>query len=159
MKPRRTAAAAALTTALVLTGCAGQGAGPGAAPSASAPSAPGAASAAPSASGAPPTSQPAAPPSGGVLDPAVPTLLPKDPVPRKPANGPRTISGDVIAGVEPNCLILRDATGDYLLLTGPTAATPPRAGDRITATGTVDTSRVTTCQQGTPFVVSEVRPG
>jgi hypothetical protein len=70
---------------------------------------------------------------------------PGEPVGRR--SGPSTLSGTVTAGVEANCLLI----DGFLLIGGD--RTVIRAGARLTVTGRVDRDVVTTCQQGTPFVV------
>ncbi len=72
------------------------------------------------------------------------------------ATGTQTLTGTVVAGVEANCLILRHSSGDYLLLMSGSAPVA-RVGAKVTATGRADKGIVTTCQQGTPFVVAEIR--
>jgi hypothetical protein len=64
----------------------------------------------------------------------------------------RTLTGTVTAGVEHGCLLL----GEFLLIGGNRAVV--RAGARVTVTGRVVPDLVTTCQQGTPFVVASARP-
>jgi hypothetical protein len=63
-----------------------------------------------------------------------------------------TLTGTVTAGVEPHCLLL----DGYLLVGGDRAVI--RAGARLTVTGRVAPDLVTTCQQGTPLVVTTARP-
>lgn len=136
---------AALAAALALTGCAQPGT------SSSAPGAP-----APSGPGSPAPGLPA--PASSALVERVPSAPAGGPA--KPANGATAVTGTVAAGVEANCLLLRTGNADYLLIMSPSAATGvPKVGDKVTATGTVDTTRVTTCQQGTPLVVKEIRAG
>jgi hypothetical protein len=65
--------------------------------------------------------------------------------------GLRTLTGIVAAGVERQCLLL----GEYLLVGGD--RTVIRAGARLAVTGRVASDLVTTCQQGTPFVVISVQ--
>jgi hypothetical protein len=62
--------------------------------------------------------------------------------------GSMTLTGTVTAGVEHNCLLL----GGYLLIGADPAVV--RAGAQVTVTGRVVPDLVTTCQQGTPFVVT-----
>ncbi|WP_438872242.1 hypothetical protein [Paractinoplanes rishiriensis] len=64
----------------------------------------------------------------------------------------RTLTGIVTAGVEPGCLLL----DDYLLVGGDREVI--RAGARLEVTGRVVPDLMTTCQQGTPFVVASARP-
>lgn len=74
------------------------------------------------------------------------TLKPGGPGPTR-ATGPMTLTGTIIAGVEPGCVLL----DNYLLVGGEKALL--RAGARVTVTGEVRTDLMTTCQQGTPFLV------
>jgi hypothetical protein len=68
------------------------------------------------------------------------------------------ITGTLSAGVEPHCLILRDAAGSHsiyfhdesLRKTVPT-------GRPITLIGHPEPGMMTTCQQGEPFIVTGVR--
>jgi hypothetical protein len=55
-------------------------------------------------------------------------------------------------GVEPGCLLLQG----YLLLGGPRELL--RDGAQVKVTGRVQPDLVTTCQQGTPFVVEAAEP-
>jgi hypothetical protein len=89
----------------------------------------------------PPT---AVPPSKG---PGLPTSGPASP----PASGSMTISGTITSGVEPGCLLI----DDFLLVGGPKNVL--RAGAKVTVTGEVKADLMTTCQQGTPFVVQSAK--
>jgi hypothetical protein len=76
------------------------------------------------------------------------------------APGETTLTGTVTAGVEPNCLLLKDGTGDHLLITEDVklrAALQP--GAEITVVGKSEPGLMTTCMQGKPFVVSSVAAG
>jgi hypothetical protein len=64
----------------------------------------------------------------------------------------RTLTGTVTAGVEHGCLLL----DGYLLVGGDRAII--RAGARVTVTGRVVPGLITTCQQGTPMVVTSAQP-
>ncbi len=141
---RRTGAPAALLAALLLAGCAGP-----AVPSASGPS---------SLPPPPPSGPPASVPPSSALPGSSMPLDPMGPPSTRPgtATGTQTLTGVVVAGVEPNCLILRHSSGDYLLLMSG-GAPAARVGAKVTATGRADKGIVTTCQQGTPFVVAEIR--
>ncbi|TDC24892.1 hypothetical protein E1211_31355 [Micromonospora sp. 15K316] len=88
-----------------------------------------------------PTS-PSTPPRG-TTKPGGPTLPP--PV------GATELTGTVVAGVEPNCLLL----DGYLLIGGPRDVLA--VGAEVTVTGRVQPGMMTTCQQGTPFVVEAAR--
>ncbi|WP_030486724.1 hypothetical protein [Micromonospora chokoriensis] len=99
-----------------------------------------------------PTPDPTAPPS--VVAPTTP-FGPKTPKPGGPSTPPgvgaTTLSGTVQSGVEPGCVLL----DGYLLLGGsPEVLTP---GARVEVTGRVEPGMMTTCQQGTPFVVTAAR--
>ncbi|MEW2442020.1 hypothetical protein [Micromonospora marina] len=136
MKTPRTVLVA-LLAGLALTACAAPGDG-SADPSPS-----------PSTTGAAPvTSQP---------DP-VPSVTPSRPNPTwkggpstPPGVGGTTITGTIRAGVEPNCLLL----DDHLLVGGPRDLL--KAGAKVEVTGRPEPGMMTTCQQGTPFVVESAR--
>ncbi len=113
-------------------------------------------------------------PSGGtVTTPAEPTPSEPTPVTPSPADptlgippgpgkksprpdrsvtpGVLTLTGTVSSGVEPGCLLL----DSYLLLGGPGDVLKP--GARVTVTGQAQPDLITTCQQGTPFVVESAK--
>jgi hypothetical protein len=70
-----------------------------------------------------------------------------------------TLTGDVFDGVEPGCLLLRASGRDYLLVLPKSVdRAAVRAGARLTVRGRIQSGLVSYCQQGTPLVVSEVRP-
>lgn len=135
---RRSGVLAALLAATFVAGCAGN-------------TAPDGAAAPPAAPGSAPASAPADPD-----EPVVPELGPSG---KPSAGGPQTVTGTVTAGVEPNCLILSGQGGPYqLIIDDPAARADAKLGASVTVVGTVDPRRMTTCQQGTPFLVSQVRP-
>ncbi|MEV4279216.1 hypothetical protein [Actinoplanes xinjiangensis] len=73
------------------------------------------------------------------------------------APGETTLTGTVTAGVEPNCLLLKDATGDHLLITEDVKVKSAlQPGAEITVVGKSEPGLMTTCMQGKPFVVSSV---
>lgn len=72
--------------------------------------------------------------------------------PPNPSASEMTITGTVTVGVEVGCLLL----DGYLLIGGDPDVV--RGGARVTVTGRVDRDLMTTCQQGTPFVVTSARP-
>jgi hypothetical protein len=74
--------------------------------------------------------------------------------------GPETKTGTVVAGVEPNCLLLEGA-GDPLLLIFKDEAlrSTAKVGSRVTVSGTAEPGTMTTCQQGTPFMVASISAG
>ena len=93
-----------------------------------------------------------APSSSEVADPPAPSAEPP------PAGAIRTITGTVVAGVEPGCLILQDATGSYLLIfDDPATGSEATPGARVTVVGRAEPGMVTTCQQGVPFTVASVQ--
>ncbi|SCL19164.1 hypothetical protein GA0070624_1695 [Micromonospora rhizosphaerae] len=135
-------AASALIVCAALSACGGQGASDGAATPTGA---------------APVTSQPSPDPTASdpvnPVDP-MPTAPPKGtagPIKPPPA-GATTLTGTIQAGVEPNCLLL----DGNLLLGGPRDVLRP--GARVIVTGRSQPDLMTTCQQGTPFVVETARP-
>ncbi len=110
--------------------------------------------------GGPTVTTPAAPdpstPSAGTGPTGTPTgspsrsKTPRQPTPSQPA-GTTTLTGMIEEGVEPGCLLL----DDYLLVGGPRDLI--RAGARVSVTGRVEPGLMTTCQQGTPFLVASAR--
>ena len=93
--------------------------------------------------------------------PTDPTLLPtppgRNPSPRpiKPsgANAPKivNVTGTVTEGVEPGCLLL----DNYLLVNAPTSLV--YAGVKVRLTLEVRTDLVSTCQQGTPAMITSAQ--
>lgn len=100
--------------------------------------------------GAPASSSPV--PGSTAPSPAVPT---DEPSPAKPADtGAKTLTGTISAGVEPNCLLL----DDHLLIFDDAALkATAKVGATVTVTGSAKPGMMTTCQQGTPFVVTAIR--
>ncbi|SCG50964.1 hypothetical protein [Micromonospora humi] len=108
-------------------------------------------------------------PAGSGPTGAAPTTSQPDPVPSAspsrpdptwkggpstpPGVGGTTLSGTIRAGVEPNCLLL----DDHLLVGGPRDLL--KAGATVEVTGRPEPGMMTTCQQGTPFVVESARRG
>jgi hypothetical protein len=129
------AALAALLTGVLLAGCAGDAGDDQQSPSPSTPAAP----------------SPSLPP------PALPTL-PSVPPPVSPPptsrTGEVTLTGEVVEGVEAGCLLLETTAGQYLLFGEPVEQL--RGGAAVTVRGTVHPEMASTCQQGTPFEVTEV---
>ncbi|MGC5052632.1 hypothetical protein ACLQ2S_14385 [Micromonospora sp. DT48] len=79
-----------------------------------------------------------------------PTVRPSAPS-KPPTTGEITLTGRVESGVEPGCLLL----DGYLLLGGPRDVLT--SGASVTVTGRPDPTMMSTCQQGTPFVVSSAK--
>jgi hypothetical protein len=95
-------------------------------------------------------------PSSSVPAGAKPSTEPSGPT----AAGAEQISGTVAAGVEPNCLVLQDSKGSYLLVFDePALRADAPVGRKVTLTGRSDPGMMTTCQQGTPFIVTSVTAG
>lgn len=71
-----------------------------------------------------------------------------------------TLTGTVMEGVEHGCRLLTSGGTTYVLLV---AANVEReqipVGARVTVRGQPEPDMMTTCQQGTPFTVTEVLPG
>jgi hypothetical protein len=71
----------------------------------------------------------------------------------------QTITGTVSAGVEPKCTLLSGGGTDYLLIfSDPKLRDQVKIGEPATVVGRAEKDQMTTCQQGTPFVVTAVRP-
>ena len=136
MKPLRVTAYA-LFVVLALAACGQDGSGRGTTPT-------------PTQTGGPMSVSPTDPPTRGG---------PASKTPGSPAAGPgspttagtTTLTGTVTAGVEAGCVLL----DRYLLVGGPRELL--RAGATVTVTGRVQPDLMTTCQQGTPFVVESAR--
>ncbi|MEG3632340.1 hypothetical protein [Micromonospora palythoicola] len=103
-----------------------------------------------------PTGSAPAPSPSDPVDPTAPTTRPtvRPSAPTKPpATAEITLTGRIESGVEPGCLLL----DGYLLLGGPRDVLS--AGASVTVTGRPDPTMMSTCQQGTPFVVASARRG
>jgi len=152
MRLRSISLAFVTTTALALVGC-------GQAGESGQPTSSGTATPIPTVSSPAPLTEAPPDPSASVppADPGKPT---KPALPGGPDAGTQTITGTVVAGVEPGCLVLDAGGTSYLLVFSGDRArvAAPKAGAKVTVVGTPSPDMVTTCQQGTPLVVSEVRP-
>jgi hypothetical protein len=99
----------------------------------------------------PATDQPSAAPSVAPLPPSAVSSATKPDLPA-PSQLEQTLTGQVEAGVERGCLILRDTTGTYQLLGGdPTVV---YAGANVSLTGHVVTGVMSYCMQGKPFQIT-----
>lgn len=104
--------------------------------------------------------QPGTPTDPSTTLPEFPTLPPTVPpfsppvLPPTDARGEATITGEVYAGVEPNCVLVATEYGDFLIYGEP--ADDVRMGATVTLRGVARPELATTCQQGTPFEVLEV---
>ena len=98
--------------------------------------------------------QPSAAPSVAPLPPSAVSSASKPDLPA-PSQLEQTLTGQVEAGVERGCLILRDTTGTYQLLGGdPTVV---YAGANVSLTGHVVTGVMSYCMQGKPFQITQAR--
>ncbi|MFC4855787.1 hypothetical protein [Actinophytocola glycyrrhizae] len=73
-----------------------------------------------------------------------------------PENEVVRTTGEVVAGVEPGCLLLDNGEIRYLLLGGDRDRLEP--GHRLTVTGVADPGTPTTCMEGIPLRVTELGP-
>ena len=109
------------------------------------------------------TSPEAAAPGAGA-SPAAPRATPLRPPRSKPAptvsEGELTVTGQVVEGVEPGCLLLLSGASEYLLVVSRDVdRSALRPGAEVTVRGRLEPNLLSTCQQGTPFIVTEVRSG
>ncbi|GAB3506384.1 hypothetical protein [Amycolatopsis cihanbeyliensis] len=106
---------------------------------------------------APPEESGATPP-GPTAPPTTGSPTGSRPPPTAPTTPPGeiTVRGVVQQGVEPGCLVLTGSDQVYLLV-GERARLEP--GAEVQVRGTPEPGLMTTCQQGTPLRVAEVRPG
>jgi hypothetical protein len=95
----------------------------------------------------------ASPRLGAPAPSSTPASAPSSP-PSSSVAAPTRLSGTVVAGVEPSCLVLRDHGTDYELTGKAAAVLRPR--QRVTVTGHVGSGVMSHCMQGTPFVVTSV---
>jgi hypothetical protein len=73
-----------------------------------------------------------------------------------PSDG--TLSGIIVEGVEPNCLLLEGAGRTHLLIfDDPSLKSRATVGATVTVVGVAKPAQMTTCQQGIPFLVSSIR--
>lgn len=70
-----------------------------------------------------------------------------------PTEGTLTLRGKVAEGVEAGCLLLRADGKEYLLV----GARDVQPGTEVEVTGQVTKEVSSFCQQGTPFMVAELR--
>lgn len=101
-----------------------------------------------------PTSAPESTEESPVPEETTPYLDPSAGEPSKSSGSETTISGTVEAGVEAGCLVLEHG-GTVYGIYGSFDASVVYAGASVTLHGKVDNDMMTTCQQGTPFVVEE----
>jgi hypothetical protein len=149
MRTRRTILAA-IAAGLFAMGCAGQGTEPG-----SESQGPGTSTSPTSAPTPGPEPTATTQPSGSTVAPSsrAPTPNPS----RTLSGGQIQVSGTIVAGVEPGCLLL-DAGGpeQYLLIGGDKSVLRP--GARVEVTGMPFDNVMSTCQQGRPLEVISATP-
>lgn len=126
-----------LLVAALLTACADETDSPAGSPAG--PSTP----AAPSSATAPDSTSTSSAPS-----PTIPVPPSTEPLPKPAAT---TLTGPVEGGVEPGCVLLTSGGATWLLLG---MREVPTSGTTVTVTGTPAPDLRTTCQQGTPFLVT-----
>jgi hypothetical protein len=103
---------------------------------------------------APPPSSSAAPSSAAPSDDLSPSVKPPQGRP-----GVQTLTGTVTDGVEPGCVLLSGPAGSHLLIfDDPALKAQATSGTELAVTGQVKPDMMSTCQQGTPFLVTGIRP-
>jgi len=96
------------------------------------------------------------PPAGGGIGPE-PSASAPAPAPTQVSASPEAISGSVVAGVEPGCLLLEGSGKPHLLIfPDPALKAKAKVGSTVTVVGTAKPDQMTTCQQGTPFLVTSM---
>jgi hypothetical protein len=73
---------------------------------------------------------------------------------KPPPGASKTLTGTITAGVEPNCLLLDD---HLLIFEDQALRSTAKEGATVTVTGRAEEGVMTTCQQGTPFIVTAIR--
>jgi hypothetical protein len=87
-----------------------------------------------------------------------PVTVPSLPPRSFAAQGSETIVGDVEDGVEPNCVLLRTTSNKIYQLVGGDRTKLKGASKHVTVDGHELPAMATTCQQGIPFLVTDVHP-
>jgi len=139
--------AVALTLLVCLAGCAGNNASPTAGSAET--------SASPTSSAEPPSSS--APTPSSASGPS--SSSPRPSTEPSAGGAAETLTGTVEAGVEPDCKLIRDNAGNHVLyFDDPLLKSQAPVGKKVTVTGHSKPGMMTTCQQGTPFIVTSVAP-
>jgi|KBSSwiStaDraftv2_1062776.scaffolds.fasta_scaffold1058838_2 hypothetical protein len=139
--------AVALTLLVCLAGCAGNNASPTAGSAET--------SASPTSSAEPPSSS--APTPSSASGPS--SSSPRPSTEPSAGGAAETLTGTVEAGVEPDCKLIRDNAGNHVLyFDDPLLKSQAPVGKKVTVTGHSKPGMMTTCQQGTPFIVTSVGP-
>ena len=105
----------------------------------------------------PTSTTPATTPETTTASPTKPGLspVPSGAIPQPPGADEVTLEGVVQSGVEAGCRLLLSQGAQYLLLGGdPNVLTE---GRRVVVRGKVQAGVATTCQQGVPFIVADVK--
>jgi len=74
------------------------------------------------------------------------------------AGSDMTLTGTLQEGVEGNCLLLKTPERLYQLIGGDRSKLNGSTSLKVTVTGRIAVGMMTTCQQGTPFQVTDIRP-
>ena len=104
-------------------------------------------------------------PSAGSAETSAPSSAPSSSSPSpslepSESGAAETVTGTVEAGVEANCTLIRDDAGNHVLYyDDPSLKAQAPVGKKVTVTGHSKPGMMTTCQQGTPFIVTSVSPG
>ena len=69
-----------------------------------------------------------------------------------------TLTGTLQEGVEGNCVLLKTPDRLYQLIGGDRSKLDGSKSSKVTVTGRVAVGMMTTCQQGTPFQVTDIHP-
>jgi hypothetical protein len=80
-------------------------------------------------------------------------------VPPPSTGSEMTITGTLQEGIEGNCVLLKTPDRLYQLIGGDRSKLQGSTSAKVTVTGRIALGMMTTCQQGTPFQVTDVRPG
>jgi hypothetical protein len=76
------------------------------------------------------------------------------PAEESPSVEAKTLTGTIKAGVEPGCLLLDN---HLLIIKDQTMKAQAKAGAKVTVTGQVQEDMMSTCMQGTPFLVTSLQ--
>jgi hypothetical protein len=102
---------------------------------------------------------PSSPESSAAPQPSLvlPTQSPRLILPST-AGSDMTLTGTLQEGVEGNCLLLKTPERLYQLIGGDRSKLNGSTSLKVTVTGRIAVGMMTTCQQGTPFQVTDIRP-
>jgi hypothetical protein len=100
----------------------------------------------------------AAPPAPSTSGTATGSASPSSTGTTPPGIGEQTLVGEIQDGVEPNCTLLRAGDKLWLLVGGDRTKLKNSVGTKVSVRGAPAPGMMTTCQQGTPFKVTDVQP-